>query len=143
MLVLGGQDEQEASLLRASNEPLLMSARRPVRCRAKPYPKCLDFYDLRAVKCDTLGLHPENNTAIGSAAAFTSRFFAGGLHGFGMFNRGGPAEGVNTCLSLFDTDVLLAKKNGQMYSFGISTGVCPEWMRNQWPDSVDRFEPDP
>ena len=53
----------------------------------KPYPKYLDFYDLGAVKCYTLGLHPENKFRYQDRAAFTKRFFDGGLHGFCMFDR--------------------------------------------------------
>jgi hypothetical protein len=136
VLVLGGADERDA-LTRAGNEPLLTSASARF-APAQPYPNYLDFYDLKAVKCYTLGLNPENKYRYRQRAAFTSRFFEGGLHGFGMFNRSEPAEGVNSLLSLFDTDVLLAKKNGQMYSFGLSTGDCPAWVRNRWPESVDR-----
>jgi hypothetical protein len=139
VLVLGGTDEHDAITL-AGNEPLLMSAAARFT-PAQPYPKYLDFYDLKAVKCYTLGLNPENKFRYQDRAAFTSRFFDGGLHGFGMFTRSEPAEGVNSYLSLLDTDVLLATKNDQMYSFGISTGDCPAWVRNKWPDSVDRSSP--
>ncbi len=130
VLVIGGQHEQDA-ISRAAREPLLTSAG-ALFTPVKPYPKHLDFYDLGAVKCDTLGLHYENRCRYQERAAFTKQFFDGGLHGFGMFTRSEPAEGVNSCLSLLDTDLLLAKKNDQMYTFGISTGVCPDWVRNKW-----------
>ncbi len=139
VLVIGGKDEQAAISL-AGKEPLLGSAG-ALFAPVKPYPKYLDFYDLGAIKCYTLGLGPVNKYRYQDRAAFTKRFFDGGLHGFCMFDRSGPAEGVNSCLSLLDTEVLLAKKNDQMYSVGIGTGVCPAWVRNQWPDSVDRSSP--
>jgi len=139
VLVIGAKDEQDAVSL-AAKEPLLMSAG-ALFTPVKPYPKYFDFYDLGAVKCYTLDLHPENKFRARDRAAFTKQFFAGGLHGFCMFDRSEPAEGVNSCLSLLDTDVLLAKKNDQMYSVGVGTGVCPEWVRNKWPDSVDRSSP--
>jgi hypothetical protein len=139
VLVIGGKDEHDATAL-AAKEPLLMSAE-VLFAPVKPYPKYLDFYDLRASKCYTVGLHPENKYRYRERAAFINQFFDGGLHGFCQFNRSAPAEGVNSCLSQFDTEVLLAQQNDQMYSFGIGTGVCPEWVRNQWPDSVDRSSP--
>ncbi len=125
VLVIGGKDERDAIGL-AGKEPLLLSAG-ALFAAVKPYPKYLDFYDLGAVKCDTLGLHYENKCRYQDRAAFTNKFFDGGLHGFGMFDRE-PAEGVISSLSLFDTDVLLAKKNKQMYTYGIGTGVVPEWV---------------
>ena len=139
VLVVGGKDEQAAISL-AGKEPLFTSAD-ALFAPVKPYPKCLDFYDLGAVKCYTLDLHYENKFRYRDRAAFTKRFFDGGLHGFCMFDRHEPAEGVNSCLSLLDTDVLLAARNDQMYSVGVGTGVVPAWVRNKWPNAVDRPSP--
>jgi hypothetical protein len=139
VLVVGGKDEQAAIRL-AGKEPLFVSAG-ALFAPAKPYPKYLDFYDLGAVKCYTLDLHYENKFRYQDRAEFTKRFFDGGLHGFCMFHRAEPAEGVNSYLSLLDTDVLLATRNDQMYSVGVGTGVVPAWVRNKWPVSVDRPSP--
>ena len=94
VLVVGGKDAEDAATPGAGKEPLLTSAD-ALFAPAKPYPKYLDFYDLGAVKCYTLDLHPENKFRYQDRAAFTRRFFDGGLHGFCMFDRGEPAEGVN------------------------------------------------
>ena len=139
VLVVGGKDAEDVAR-RVEKEPLLTSAG-VLFSPAKPYPKFLDFYDLGAVKCYTLDLHYENKFRYQDRAAFVKRFFPGGLHGFCMFDRGEPAEGVNWYLSLLDTDVRLAEKYGQMYTIGVGTGVVPAWVRNQWPSSVDRTSP--
>jgi len=83
--VIGGKDEQE-TLMRAAQEPPFLPAG-TLFAPLKPYPKCLDFYDLGAVKCYTLDLHPENKFRYQQRSQFTKQFFDGVLHVFCMFDR--------------------------------------------------------
>ncbi|HEY3417570.1 MAG TPA: hypothetical protein VGM23_11865, partial [Armatimonadota bacterium] len=108
----------------------------------KPYPMYLDYYDLRAIKCGTLGLHPENKYRYGERSAFMKKFFVGGYFngGQGFFERT-TAEDVNPAISVLDTDIRLAEKDHLMYSPSFSTGAWPQWAQNKWPGFVDQQNP--
>ncbi|HEY3416744.1 MAG TPA: beta galactosidase jelly roll domain-containing protein, partial [Armatimonadota bacterium] len=140
VLVIGGSDAQDV-LARARKEPLLTSAD-AVFVPVKPYPLYLDYYDLRAMKCGTMGLHPENKYRYPERIAFTQQFFPGGYFNgdFAFFGRT-PAEGIDPSLSLLDADVHLAEQARQMYSISISTGEWPGWAQDTWPAYLDRQSP--
>jgi hypothetical protein len=135
VVVVGGQDAPEA-VAQASKEAALTSAD-AIFAPVKPYPKYLDCYDLGALTCYTLGLHPENKFRYQDRAAFTKQFFPGGLSGQMAFFQWTSAEGVDGCLTSLDTDIHLAEQANQMYSLSISTGSWPQWAEDKWPGYLD------
>ena len=140
VLVLGGADTPDVAT-RAKKERALTSGK-AVFAPANPYPRYLDYYDLRAVSCGTLGLHPENKFRYQERTAFTQQFVPGGnFNGSLAFFGRTPAEGVLPSFSLLDTDLHLAEKNDQLYSISISTGEWPVWAQDRWPEYVDRQSP--
>lgn len=137
VLVVGGKDEQSAIGL-ASKEPLL-AASGTLFAPSKPYPSYLDYYDLDAVKCCTLGMHPENKFRYMERSAFMKEFFKGGyFNGGACFFGRTSAEGVAPLSPILDTDMDLAERDGLSYSISVSTGGWPFWARNKWPDFIDR-----
>ena len=139
VLIVGGQDEKEA-LAAAGRERLFASIDTLFR-PSKPYPKYLDFFDLRSAKAYTMGLHPENHYRYQERSDFVKKFFPGGMF-FSAADFGyTPAEGVFPGSALLDTDMALAEKEDQMYSISIGTGAWPDWAQNKWPDDVDRQSP--
>ncbi len=139
VLVVGGKDEREV-LDRAKTERLLVAAD-TVFTPAKPYPKYLDCYDLRAVNCYTMGVHPENKYRYKERSEFITKFFKGGMCFSAAAFSHTMGEGVFPGFSLMDTDMALAEKEDQMYSISLSTGAWPDWAKNKWPDYIDRQSP--
>jgi hypothetical protein len=135
VVLVGGKDTAEA-VDRGSREPALTSPQ-AVFGPGKPYPKYLDAYDLEALSCYTLGLHPENRYRYADRAAFVKQFFTGGYAGQMAFFQETPAEGVSRTRSVLDTDLRLAEQENQMYGLAISTGSWPLWAENKWPSCLD------
>jgi hypothetical protein len=139
VVVIGGKDAAEA-VARASGEALLTSEK-AVFAPAKAYPPYLDFYDLGAVKCCTLGLHPENKFRYQERSAFVKKFFPGGFYGCFAFFQRTPAVGVDPEFSAMDTDIHMAERDKTMYTMSVSTGNWPGWAEDKWPDYLDRQSP--
>jgi hypothetical protein len=141
VLVIGGGNAEEV-VKRAESEPLL-AGEGAVFAPATAYPRYLDFFDLRAVHCFTLGLHSENRFRYQERAAFTEKFFPGGLfHQKSSLPFAATAsEHGNPALSLLDADVRLAEKARGMCGITLSIGAWPRWAQDKWPEFLDRPSP--
>ena len=139
VVVVGGKDQAEA-VARASREPALTAAG-AVFAPVKPYPPYLDFYDLGAVHCGTLGLCDVNRFRYAERDAFVKQFFPGGFYGCLTYYGRTPAENVVPQRSMQDADLHLAEKQGSMYTISLSTGEWPGWALAKWPGFRDQPSP--
>ena len=136
VVVVGGADQAEA-VARAAKEPVLTAAD-AVFAPVKPYPVCLDSYDLRSVNCGHIG--GWNNFRYSEGIDFIKKFMTGGVFSGVVFCRS-SAEGVDTADSWLDLDLHTMEKQGQTYYLATSTGEWPDWAFTKGPGFREEGSP--
>ncbi|MEI6502721.1 MAG: hypothetical protein WCP21_17065, partial [Armatimonadota bacterium] len=140
VLVLGA-DDAAALAKRAGGEPLLRQS--GVRFEPlRPYPRYLDFYDLRAFKAYTHAMSSVRGLGLESHWPFVSKYGLGGLAFQGLgFNFMCPAPGVVEWPPS-DYEVGQAERNGGLIvPCATGGGELPLWAWNLYPQATMRPSP--
>lgn len=135
--------ENEASLLRlVEKEPLILKPDARFY-PLKPYPKYLDFYDLKAFKSYSHAMNSIRGEGIDSHWAFAKKFgiAAMAFQGGTSFTDQCPALGVVDWTGI-DFEVAQAVRNDGMIVLCPSIGETPLWMRNRFPNGMAQPSPD-
>lgn len=140
VLAVGGASPAEVAAALAK-EPLVWSGKF-VTTAAKPYPRGMDFYDLRAFKFYTESMTSTQGMGLDSHWQFVHEFSPGGL----SFQQPNIADSNAPGESLWcgpDYEVREAERQGGIVTPSVQVaGAMPLWMRSQFPAAIAQPNPD-
>ena len=133
VLALGAADESALKALVRQHPEIFHAVFSP----ARPYPRYLDHYDLRAYKAYTGAMASAHNLGLDSHWPFIKQFGMGGIafQSLGALHQF-PAPGVINFASS-DYEMRTAEQQGGVASIGLGTGgEVPLWIYNRMPDAM-------
>ena len=133
VLALGAADESTLKALVRQHPEIFHAVFSP----ARPYPRYLDHYDLRAYKAYTGAMASAHNLGLESHWPFIKQFGMGGIafQSLGALHQF-PAPGVINFASS-DYEMRTPEQQGGVASIGLGTGgEVPLWIYNRMPDAM-------
>ena len=138
VLAVGAADESALRVRLRRHPELLHAAFEP----ARPYPRYLDHYDLRAYQAYTGAMSSARNLGLESHWPFLKKFGMGGVLLANLEpHRQFPAPGVINFVTT-DYEMHMADQQGGVGSIGLAAGgEVPLWIYNRMPDAMMRPSP--
>ncbi|HEY3376227.1 MAG TPA: beta-galactosidase [Armatimonadota bacterium] len=140
VIAIGAESEGALRTKLAAHGRLL--AQGTVFAPTTPYPRYLDFYDLRAYRAYTNAMSSPHGIGLDTHWPFVQQFGLGGLAiQLPAFWSNSPAPGV-TEWGAVDAELHAAEAaNGLLVSFPTVAGQLPFWMHNQYPEAMMQASP--